>query len=454
MHQNDLLRLQTCNAKELERVAESYGVAPTGPRLIYGIRRQAQNPFTRKIHVLKRSLHTTDLRSALVKGIPIIDDWLTQIKSERAPVLTVGGEKLATVEELVTAYHAATLVKANSATRKRNVQSLEAVLRTAHGELPANASSAVICWEAADLFQRARKTAAEKQMNLLKRDAMLRSANNTLKQAQSVVCRAALDGMRHLKLNLDGCRAFNERSPLPVDAPPEPVPLTDEQVAKIRSAAEVLRGGEVEVVISGKGKGEARVKIKVKVPGASVWAAFQLMVWGGVRNIEAANAQWSWVKQDGAVWRLHLTKTETWKPKGGGRVVPLPTAVVDELKALMRPEGDDHIVPARTATERAIVCWRAVNVWLGGLGVDREAGKVAYRLRKYFLNRVKDETMRQMEAIAAAANAGGHANVETTMANYVGRPTLRSPISLPGDAVGPGANKKGAPDVGAPGAGG
>lgn len=450
MHQNDLLRLQTCNAKELERVAESYGIAPTGPRMIYGIRRQAQNPFTRTQHVLKRSLHTTDLRSALVKGIPVVDEWLTKIKSERAPVLTTGAEKLATVEELVTAYHAATLVKANDATQKRNVQSLWAVLRVAHGSISEASSSALICWEAADLFQRARKAAAEREPNLLKRDAMLRSANNTLKQAQSVVCRAALDGMRHLRLNLEGCRAFNERSPLPVDAPPEPVPLTDEQVAMIRAAAEALRGGEVEVVISGK---DAE-RVRVKVPGASVWAAFQLMVWGGVRNIEAANARWSWVKQDGAVWRLHLTKTETWKPKGGGRVVPLPTAVVDELKALKRPEGDDHIVPARTVTERTQVCWRAVNVWLGGLGVDREAGKVAYRLRKYFLNRVKDETMRQMEAIAAAANAGGHANVETTMTNYVGRPTLRAPVSLPGEAFGPGANKKGAPDIGAPGAGG
>jgi hypothetical protein len=117
--------------------------------------------------------------------------------------------------------------------------------------------------------------------------------------------------------------------------------------------------------------------------------------------------------------------------------VPVPTSLVEQLQALPRPAEDDHVVPARTDTERAVVCWRAVNVWLAGLGVDAEAGKIAYRLRKYFLNRVKEETMRQMEAIAAAAVAAGHADSATTMGSYVGKPALRAPVNLP--------NEKGAP---------
>lgn len=433
MHQNDLLRIQSCSPKELERIAEAYGVAPSGPRGIWAVRRQAQSPHTGVVHYLRRSLHTTDLRSALMKAVPIVDDWLVTVKSERAPVLRASDGKVATVAELVESYKVVPLVKANPATRKRNVASLWIVLRAAWGELAADASSALISREAAERFQRVRREAAEKEANLLARASMLRSANNTLKQAQSVVCRSALDDMHSLRLNVNDCRAFNERAPLPVAAPPEPVALTDDQVAKIRTAAEVLRAGEVVVPISGEG---AERKL-VRVPGVSVWAAFQLMVWAGVRNIEAANARMSWLHLDGTVWRLRLMQTETWTPKGTGRGVPVPTSLVEELRALPRPADDDHIVPARTITERATVCWRAVNVWLAGLGVDAEAGKVAYRLRKYFLNRVKEETMRQMEAIAAAAVAAGHADSSTTMASYVGKPALRAPVTLP--------NEKGAP---------
>jgi integrase len=437
MHQNDLLKIQSCGAKELERLAKAYGVKPTGPRLIYGARVQAQNPHTRKVHILKRSLHTTDLRSALIKAVPMVDNWLAAVKSERAPALTVGGDKLATLAAVLAAYETVPLVKANPATRKRNAASLRAVLAVAHGELAADASSGLITRDAAEAFQRARQVAAFKEANLLRRDAMLRSANNTLKQAQSVVCRAALDDMHGLKLNTEDCRAFNARAPLPVDAPPEPEPLSNDQVGRIRAAADGLlaEGVELPVVISGNGA-EA---VEARVPGCSVWAAFQLMVWTGARPIEVVNAQLSWLVLDGKMWRLRLMKTEDWKPKGGGRGVPLPTRVVEQLQGLARVEGDKHIVPARTATEREWVCYRALNPWLRSLGVEEKAGHVAYRLRAYFLNLVREETLRQMDAIAVAAGAAGHADAATTMGSYVGRPSMRAPVSLPEDAAAPSA---------------
>ena len=91
MHQNDLLRIQSCNPKELERIAEAYGVAPSGPRGIWAVRRQAQSPHTGVVHYLRRSLHTTDLRSALMKAVPIVDDWLVTVKSELVPRDSDGG---------------------------------------------------------------------------------------------------------------------------------------------------------------------------------------------------------------------------------------------------------------------------------------------------------------------------------------------------------------------------
>lgn len=434
MHQNDLLRIQTCQAKELERIAHDYGISPSGPRGIYRIRRQAMAPHTGQVHFLRQSLHTADLRSALMKAVPLVDDWLVRIKSERAPALVTTSGEIASLDELVASYLTVPLVKANPATRKRNVASLRIVLTLVYGELTPAASAALISREAAEKFQRARREAAAKEPNLLKRDAMLRSANNTLKQAQSVVCRASLDDMHGLRLKVEELRAFNARAPLPVESTPEPVPLTDELVARIRVAAEGLRAAEVRVPVTISGAGE--VAVRREVPGASVWAAFQIMVWTGARPIEVVNARLSWLVQEGKFWRLRLMKTETWKPKGGSRGVPLPARVAEALRALPRVLGDDFLVPARTETERAWVCYRALNPWLRGLGVTEAAGKVAYRLRGYFLNLVKEETMRQMDAIAVAAGTAGHADAATTMGNYIGRPTLRVPVTLPEEQKG------------------
>lgn len=430
MHQNDLLRLMSCNPKELERTAHAYGIAANGMRGIFGIRKETTHTGTGRRVSLKRSLHTTDLRDAVLKGIPIVDQWLVQMQSASAPVVTSGAGKPALLDELLAAYALASMVKANPATRKRNGASLRAVLREAWGDLGPTPTTALITREAAQRFQDARKAAALKEADLLKRDAMLRSANNTLKQAQSVVCRAAIDDMHRLQLNVADLRAFNERAMIPVDRPPEPEALPDELVARLRGAADELRAGVVTVTVAGTGA-EAK---RVQVPGASVWAAFQLMVWGGLRNVEVAHARLDWIEErQGLPW-LRLVKTADWQPKGHGREVPLPAAVVAELRTLERVAGDSHLVPARTDTERALVCWRGVNAWLASLGVEREAGKVAYRLRKYFLNRIKEETLRQMQAIAAAASAAGHANVETTMGSYVGRPKMTAPVQLPAAA--------------------
>lgn len=428
MHQNDLLRLQSCSAKELERVAHAYGIAPTGARGIYGLRRQTTHTGTGRVMILKRSLKTTDLRDAVLKGVPIVEEWLVQVQSASAPAITADAGKPASLDELTDAYMLVSLVKANAVTRKRNAASLRAVLREAWGDLGPTPTTALITREAAQRFQDARKAAALKEPDLLRRDAMIRSANNTLKQAQSVVCRAALDDMHRLRLNVADLRAFNERARIPVDRAPEPEALPDDLVARLRAEVEALRTGVVTVTVSGTG-GEAK---RVQVPGVAVWAAFQLMVWGGLRNVEVAHARLDWIEdRNGAPW-LGLVKTAEWQPKGNGREVPLPATVVAELRALERAEGDTHIVPARTPTERALVCWRGVNAWLASLGVEREAGKVAYRLRKYFLNRIKEETLRQMHAIAAAASAAGHTGVETTMGSYVGRPKMTAPVSLPG----------------------
>ena len=64
-------------------------------------------------------------------------------------------------------------------------------------------------------------------------------------------------------------------------------------------------------------------------------------------------------------------------------------------------------------------------MWLKARGVGEDAGKVAYRLRKFFLNKVSEQ-----QGIMLAQAAAGHSSMQTTQDHYTGRPQMQQPVRL------------------------
>ncbi len=157
-------------------------------------------------------------------------------------------------------------------------------------------------------------------------------------------------------------------------------------------------------------------------PGA--WTVFQLMTWGGLRNIECFHARKNWLEEIPNGYRLSMKPADDFLPKGNSRSVILPGNIVEAIFAQM-VEGDDHLVPARTMTDRDEACYRRLNLWLKGSGVGADANKIAYRLRKYFLKKVAEQ-----QGVFLAQAAAGHSSMQTTQTGYIGKPKMAAPIKL------------------------
>jgi integrase len=82
-------------------------------------------------------------------------------------------------------------------------------------------------------------------------------------------------------------------------------------------------------------------------------------------------------------------------------------------------------VPAKHETDRREGVYRRLNTWLRERGVTSDAGKIAYRLRKYFLNKVAEQ-----QGTLFAQAAAGHSSLQTTESHYIGKPKMAKPIKL------------------------
>jgi integrase len=177
-------------------------------------------------------------------------------------------------------------------------------------------------------------------------------------------------------------------------------------------------------------------------PGA--WVAFELMTWGGLRNKEAYHARESWLEPITAgsppavtSYRLSMKPTKDFIPKGNSRAVILPANIAAAILALQPAKNpvtdkkDDHLVPADHESDRHDAVYRRLNAWLKKQGVDEEAGKLAYRLRKYFLAKVAEQ-----QGLMFAQAAAGHSKLSTTQDHYIGKPKMTSPIALVPAAAG------------------
>jgi hypothetical protein len=161
-----------------------------------------------------------------------------------------------------------------------------------------------------------------------------------------------------------------------------------------------------------------------------VWVTFWLMIGGGFRNVEAFHARKGWFVREAVGWRVNLELREDFMPKGSEGEVVLPLAVMDEIMAL--PREDDFIVPGKHYRDRQDAVYRRLNVWLVAQGLQREAGKLAYRLRKCFVEMAR----RQLGAVAAQIVARHAVGSNVTENHYLSAQRMERPIEFPGAKVG------------------
>ena len=404
MLNRDLTALQTAPAKEIARLVKFYAVVPRGDAGVRYIHKSWTDPRTRKVHVLKRSTGQSNDRDALAVAIPWYDAWMASLLADKAPVFQAAGNGVR-LAEVKAAYMAAPTVRAKEATRARNWAELENWLRVIYGEEAdlGSLSAEVLSKQVVKVVQSRRLEELQREFagDLAGLEQAKRGLNRWLARIQSVFSREALDDMERLHLP-PGVREFASALPVPARKPELCEQLPDELVARLATAMERER--------------EAR-------PG--VWAAFTLMLYGGLRNCEAVAARRSWLTREVAGWRLKVAPTEEFLPKRSSGSTLLPLVVGDQLLELTSPDGSDHLVPAATDYARSEHCYRDLSEWLRAQGVQTELGKVSYRLRKYFVSMVS-----RQQGLVMAMVAARHGDMATTQANYVGAPRMEQPVKI------------------------
>lgn len=318
----------------------------------------------------------------------------------------------ATLKEIFAAYRAAPTVRANATSRENNISDFTRLIRLVKGsEYDAEKfCSADLNKQLVKTWQGKRRALAEVEcgQDLAALEAAKRSMNSLLTHVQSLFSAEAMDdyGALYLPPNV---MEFATALPVAARKQEAPVQLADEVVTKLLGDVDGLRAVD-----------------------AAAWTAFQLMVWGGLRNIECLHARAGWLEEIPLGYRLTMKPTEDFLPKGNSRAVILPADIValilEQLPAVdpvtgLRP--DDHLVQGKNKTDRHAACYRRLNAWLANQGVAADAHKVAYRLRKYFLSK-----MNEQQGLLIAQAAAGHSSFRTTQDHYVGKPTMKSPVKL------------------------
>ena len=325
------------------------------------------------------------------------------------------GRGAATLGEIFACYRKAPTVRANATTREHNLSDLARAVRLVRGpgfDVEAM-SSADLTKAFVKQWQALRLGAATVECagDLAALEAAKRTMNSLLTHMQSLFSREARDdyGALYLPPNV---AEFATALPVAARKQEAPRQLSDEAVTELWAAAEDLAKTDF-----------------------AAWTVFQLMTYGGLRNKECAHAQTGWLERVKLGYRLEMKPTADFLPKGNSRAVILPADVVEPILAAVtaanadraRAElpADPHLVVAKNKTDRDEACYRRINLWLKARGVGEDAGKVAYRLRKFFLNKVSEQ-----QGIMLAQAAAGHSSMQTTQDHYTGRPQMQQPVRL------------------------
>jgi integrase len=140
---------------------------------------------------------------------------------------------------------------------------------------------------------------------------------------------------------------------------------------------------------------------------AATWIVYMLMSRLGMRNVEIERATIDWLRADeSGTWHLAIPET-----KGGlARFLRLPDDLTAATLRTLAGEGN-HLIPARTVTERRIICQRTINRFVSQFLPDRP--KCAYELRKW-----AGSLVWSTQGAEAAQHFLGHRSMSTTERYY------------------------------------
>jgi integrase len=424
MLENDL---RTMSPAKLAALSKYYGLRQQGAKGTWVIRKSVTDSRTHLERTFKRSTKTADLRLALHRASEWVDEFVADVHGNRMPALA-GTAKWASLQQIGEHYlqaatckitvrrmnwnHLAQIVEefypeANVPQLGYNWQSREVKYAFTSKEGAAPLSSELLDGRLVRQWQLMRRVAAEKQY-LPKKvgecERAKRTINAVYRKARSVFSAAMLRSYEDHGLRLPpGVKEFPKQGFLSAAQPPPAEQLSPEVVEKVMELMPQLR----------------------KVDPAT-WAAMILMYRGGLRNIEAEKARWSWVMPaigGGSVLRLYSDLDYGVKAKE--RIVSLSPEVV-KLLTEVRRKGDDYLVPAENENQRRIACYRGVNKFLRECGVVKRRGKVAYRLRGHAITEVM-----LANGMDAAKEFAGHTTVKTTQI-YKGAAVPYKALGMPG----------------------
>lgn len=150
--------------------------------------------------------------------------------------------------------------------------------------------------------------------------------------------------------------------------------------------------------------------VSLRQADPATWLVYMIMSRLGARNVELERATLDWLRQDDqGAWHLAIPET-----KGGlARFLALPDDLPHSIirSIASTQENGKHIIPARTITERRIICQRTINRFVSQFLPDRP--KCAYELRKW-----AGSIVWSTQGAEAAQHFLGHRSMSTTERYY------------------------------------
>jgi len=147
-----------------------------------------------------------------------------------------------------------------------------------------------------------------------------------------------------------------------------------------------------------------------------VWAVFALMRWCGLRNTEAVDLRWAWIRQGKKSKVLDFVKRdlgggEFYYPKGRDGAVPVREELLEKLRAAFS-EAQEYVIPRENKTDAENLCQRDINRFVEKF-LARRGKKLSYNLRMQF-----GAEIAMRDGLEVASRMLRHASTQTTWAYY------------------------------------
>ena len=147
-----------------------------------------------------------------------------------------------------------------------------------------------------------------------------------------------------------------------------------------------------------------------------VWAAYALMRWCGLRNVEVAALRWEWLVRGSKnyLWRFEGRQLEdgSWyAPKGRPGDVPVRRRLLGQLRYALKTRRSGFVIPRANPTDAETLTERGINEFVRPFVPDRT--KAAYELRKQF---GAEYCLRH--GIEQASRVMRHGDIKTTWKYY------------------------------------